>query len=107
MSILDKKRLTNETFKLDIERMRLGWYSDKYFENINRMLIALKLLPQMEAEYIGLESLSRSRYGSTTSGHFPKVACPSKLLINTSNALSMPGRFTQRFGLRRVKAVRS
>ncbi len=41
MSIFDNTRLTNETFKLDIERMRRGWYSDKYFENINRMLIAL------------------------------------------------------------------
>ncbi|MCQ3954128.1 MAG: nicotinate phosphoribosyltransferase, partial [Chloroflexi bacterium] len=41
MSIFDSKRLTNETFKLDIERMRRGWYSDKYFENINRMLTAL------------------------------------------------------------------
>jgi nicotinate phosphoribosyltransferase len=41
MSIFDGKRLTNETFKLDIERMRRGWYSDKYFENINRMLVAL------------------------------------------------------------------
>lgn len=41
MSIFDHKRLTNETFKLDIERMRRGWYSDKYFENINRMLITL------------------------------------------------------------------
>lgn len=41
MSIFDGKRLTNETFKLDIERMRRGWYSDKYFENINRMLTAL------------------------------------------------------------------
>lgn len=41
MSIFDNKRLTNETFKLDIERMRRGWYSDKYFENINRMLTAL------------------------------------------------------------------
>jgi len=41
MSIFDKKRLTNETFKLDIERMRRGWYSDKYFENIGRMLTAL------------------------------------------------------------------
>jgi nicotinate phosphoribosyltransferase len=41
MSIFDNKRLTNETFKLDIERMRHGWYSDKYFENINRMLVAL------------------------------------------------------------------
>ena len=35
------KRLTNKTFKLDIERMRRGWYSDKYFENIGRMLTAL------------------------------------------------------------------
>lgn len=41
MSIFDKKRLTNETFKLDIDRMRQGWYSDKYFENIGRMLTAL------------------------------------------------------------------
>jgi nicotinate phosphoribosyltransferase len=41
MSIFDKKRLTDETFKLDIERMRKGWYSDKYFENIGRMLTTL------------------------------------------------------------------
>jgi nicotinate phosphoribosyltransferase len=41
MSIFDGKRLTNETFKLDVERMRRGWYSDKYFENINRMLTVL------------------------------------------------------------------
>jgi nicotinate phosphoribosyltransferase len=41
MSIFDNKRLTNQTFKLDIERMRQGWYSDKYFENIGRMLTAL------------------------------------------------------------------
>ncbi|MBI3762190.1 MAG: nicotinate phosphoribosyltransferase [Chloroflexi bacterium] len=41
MSIFDRKRLTDETFKLDIERMRLGWYSDKYFENIGAMLGAL------------------------------------------------------------------
>jgi nicotinate phosphoribosyltransferase len=41
MSIFDNKRLTNETFKLDIDRMRRGWYSDKYFENIGRMLTAL------------------------------------------------------------------
>ncbi len=41
MSIFNKKRLTDETFKLDIERMRQGWYSDKYFENIGRMLTVL------------------------------------------------------------------
>jgi nicotinate phosphoribosyltransferase len=41
MSIFNKTRLTDETFKLDIERMRKGWYSDKYFENIGRMLTVL------------------------------------------------------------------
>ena len=41
MSIFDGKRLTNETFKLDIDRMRRGWYSDKYFANINIMLVQL------------------------------------------------------------------
>lgn len=41
MSLFDGQRLSNETFKLDIERMRGGWYSDKYFANINKMLVAL------------------------------------------------------------------
>lgn len=41
MSLFDGKRLTNETFKLDLERMRTGWYSDKYFENIVGMLGSL------------------------------------------------------------------
>jgi nicotinate phosphoribosyltransferase len=41
MSIFDGKRLTNEAFKLDAERMRAGWYSDKYFENIVGMLTVL------------------------------------------------------------------
>jgi nicotinate phosphoribosyltransferase len=38
MTIFNKKRLTNAVFKLDIERMRQGWYSDKYFANILKML---------------------------------------------------------------------
>ena len=41
MSIFDKKRLTNDTFKLDVERMRRGWYADKYFVNIATMLSIL------------------------------------------------------------------
>jgi nicotinate phosphoribosyltransferase len=41
MSIFNGNRLTNDTFKLDIERMRRGWYSDKYFTNIAFMLIEL------------------------------------------------------------------
>ncbi len=38
MSLFNNKRLTNHTFKLDIERMRQGWYSDKYFVNIAQTL---------------------------------------------------------------------
>lgn len=38
MSLFNQERLTNEVFKLDVERMRQGWYSDKYFANILAML---------------------------------------------------------------------
>lgn len=41
MSIFNSARLTNTTFKLDIERMRQGWYSDKYFVNIAQTLQVL------------------------------------------------------------------
>jgi len=41
MSIFDGQRLNNSTFKLDIERMRRGWYTDKYFVNISQMLSVL------------------------------------------------------------------
>ncbi|MBI9049431.1 MAG: nicotinate phosphoribosyltransferase [Anaerolineaceae bacterium] len=38
MSLFNKQRLQDETFKLDIDRMRQGWYTDKYFFNIAYML---------------------------------------------------------------------
>lgn len=41
MSIFNGQRLTNTTFKLDIDRMRRGWYTDKYFTNIAYMLADL------------------------------------------------------------------
>jgi nicotinate phosphoribosyltransferase len=41
MSVFDGDRLPISTFKLDVERMRRGWYSDKYFYNIVAVLIEL------------------------------------------------------------------
>ncbi len=41
MSIFDGKRLPTAIFKLDVERMRAGWYSDKYFYNIVALLADL------------------------------------------------------------------
>lgn len=46
MSLFDGKRLDNKTFKLDIDRMRKGWYTDKYFTNITIMLEKLSHLNQ-------------------------------------------------------------
>ena len=41
MSIFDRRRLPPPVFKLDVERMRQGWYSDKYFINIAHTLAEL------------------------------------------------------------------
>jgi nicotinate phosphoribosyltransferase len=41
MSVFDDHRLRPEIFKVDVERMRQGWYSDKYFDNIVRVLTDL------------------------------------------------------------------
>lgn len=41
MTIFDRRRLTNATMKLDVEGLRQGLYSDKYFENIVHILEAL------------------------------------------------------------------
>jgi nicotinate phosphoribosyltransferase len=41
MSTFDRRRLPPAVFKLDIERMRRGWYSDKYFINVAGTLAQL------------------------------------------------------------------
>jgi nicotinate phosphoribosyltransferase len=41
LSVFDGRRLPVSAFKLDVERMRRGWYSDKYFLNIVRLLTEL------------------------------------------------------------------
>ena len=44
MSVFDRRRLPASVFKLDVDRMREGWYSDKYFINIARTLSELAAL---------------------------------------------------------------
>jgi nicotinate phosphoribosyltransferase len=38
MTVFDRRRVPPSVFKLDVERMRQGWYSDKYFINIAETL---------------------------------------------------------------------
>ena len=54
MSLFNEQRLDNSTFKLDVDRMRKGWYSDKYFTNIAQMLT---LLSQSSYRYQGSASM--------------------------------------------------
>jgi len=38
MSVFNGSCLTNEVFEFDVERMRQGWYSDKYFNDWHDMI---------------------------------------------------------------------
>lgn len=58
MSVFNGTRLPAETFKLDVGRMRRGWYSDKYFLNI------VGLLEEMAAEGNGVPWSSSSSAGA-------------------------------------------
>lgn len=62
MSIFNRTRLTNETFKLDIHRMRRGWYSDKYFEAITNILTEM-----------ARRGLTFGDFGGRTSPRFPDL----------------------------------
>ncbi|HEY7410194.1 MAG TPA: nicotinate phosphoribosyltransferase [Vicinamibacteria bacterium] len=41
MTVFDRRRLPPSVFKLDVDRMREGWYSDKYFINVANTLAQL------------------------------------------------------------------
>lgn len=41
MSLFNNQRLPDEIFRIDIERMRRGWYTDVYFANTSKILTAL------------------------------------------------------------------
>lgn len=71
ISIFDHQRLTNATFKLDIERMRQGWYTDKYFVNIAKMLT---VLAEQGYNY-------RGKTPHLPSGISPEVICAGDLEV--------------------------
>ena len=67
MTIFNHTRLTNDVFKIDIKRMRNGWYSDKYFENIGVMLSTLaeqKYLFKGKALRLGDIDVAKTKTGN-------------------------------------------
>jgi len=87
MTIFNRQRLDNTIFKLDIERMRRGWYSDKYFENVHRMLSAL--------------AASGYRYG----GRYPRDIGLDVSDLDVGNMVVEMQIFTRRKGLTVVVGV--
>ncbi len=87
MSIFDHKRLTNDTFKLDVERMRRGWYSDKYFDNVYTMLTTL------------------ARTGYRYDGQFPRIPLPDTATLDIGNMAVEMQWFTRRPGATVVVGV--
>src|SRR5215813_481534 len=121
MSIFDRRRLPASVFKLDVERMRQGWYSDKYFLNIAATLSELAAqgyrfsghAPELAA--LGLE-LGSVDVGSleVEMQWFPRRR-PSCVVVGVDKALAMlaectgyfdaAGRFVNTFDETEVWAV--
>ncbi len=87
MSIFDNKRQTNQTFKLDIDRMARGWYSDKYFENVYTMLTTL------------------TRAGYRYDGRFPRPGLPDTSQLDIGDLSVEMQWFTRRPGATVVVGV--
>jgi nicotinate phosphoribosyltransferase len=95
MSIFDGKRLTNETFKLDLERMREGWYSDKYFDIIVSILASLvQSNYQFHGQSARLEELALEAKGTDIGNimvemqWFPRRS-PFSIVTGVDKALAM------------------
>ncbi|MDX1522022.1 MAG: nicotinate phosphoribosyltransferase [Anaerolineae bacterium] len=95
MSIFNDQRLTNATFKLDVERMRQGWYSDKYFVNIAQTLQVLarndyRFAGQSPAlDKVGIDPTSLATGDIEVEMQFFNRRKPRTLIAGVDKALSM------------------
>jgi nicotinate phosphoribosyltransferase len=95
MSIFNDKRLANSTFKLDIERMRQGWYSDKYFVNIAQTLQVLagndyRFAGQSPAlDKVGIDPTTLATGDIEVEMQFFTRRKPKALIAGVDKALSM------------------
>jgi nicotinate phosphoribosyltransferase len=121
MSIFDRQRLKPEVFKLDVERMRQGWYSDKYFINIARTLAELAAqgyrfggsAPDLSDLDVDLENVDTGEVEVEMQWFARRV--PSCVVVGVDKALAIlrectghfdsQGRFVNTFGEMEVWAV--
>ena len=121
MSIFNNTRLTNQTFKLDIERMRQGWYSDKYFVNIAQTLLVLTANDYRFAGHstildeLGIDPSGLATGNIEVEMQFFTRRKPRALIAGADKALSMlrhctghaspQGKFSETWSHLRVEAV--
>ena len=72
MSFFDKKRLGNETFKLDIDRMRKGFCSKRFGQMQERGQYAVILLPASPRIKIGMDRLDPDTHLVSQSFRLPE-----------------------------------
>jgi nicotinate phosphoribosyltransferase len=92
MSLFNQERLTNEVFKLDVERMRRGWYSDKYFANILAMLQGVSEADGYQGEYardIGQDPLGLNVGDLVVEAQFFTRRQGKTVVVGVDKALSM------------------
>ncbi|MDQ3855828.1 MAG: nicotinate phosphoribosyltransferase, partial [Chloroflexota bacterium] len=121
MTVFDGRRIPSATFKLDVERMQRGWYSDKYFGNIVGLLEAISSDGQ-RLEWYSEDSLgARLNLTAEDIGNmhvemqFFTRRSPYALVIGVDKALAMlrectgyfdeQGRFVNTFDQMEVHAV--
>jgi nicotinate phosphoribosyltransferase len=103
VSVFDRRRLAPTVFKLDVERMRDGWYSDKYFINIARMLGELSrqgyrfggTAPDLSDIEIDLENVDVGSI-EVEMQWFPRRV-PSCVVVGVDKALAMLAECTGHF----------
>jgi nicotinate phosphoribosyltransferase len=121
VSVFDRRRLPASVFKLDVERMRQGWYSDKYFINIATTLAELSRqgyrfggsAPDLSDLEVDLKNLDVGAI-EVEMQWFPRRV-PSCLVVGVDKALAMlqectgyfddQGRFVNTFDRMEVWAV--
>jgi nicotinate phosphoribosyltransferase len=120
MSVFDRRRLSPSVFKLDIERMRNGWYSDKYFISVARTLAQLAAqgyrfggrAPDLSDLHVDLASIDVGSI-EVEMQCFPRRT-PSCVVVGVDKALAMlalatgyedEGRFVNTFDRMEVWAV--
>ena len=119
MSISRDNRLSSDFFRIDVRRLREGWYSDAYFLNIERILMFLSqegYLFKGVSDIAGIDDASVENGDITAEMQFFTRRKPVSLVAGTDEAIAIlrectgyyndNGEFVNTYDTLEVEAVR-